>query len=90
VTSADSNITPPVRPRVPLNKNAVLYGNRQGQGKGVRKRKVALPEAEAAESSELILAFRHDSAVNTRSLAYYYVDNTVSDVWTDEPTQTMV
>ena len=34
---------------------------------------------------ELILAFRHDSAVNTRSLAHYYVDNTVSDVWTDEP-----
>ena len=29
---------------------------------------------------ELILAFRHDSAVNTRCLAHYYVDNTVSDV----------
>jgi hypothetical protein len=39
---------------------------------------------------ELILAFRHDSAVNSRSLAHYNVDNTVSDVWTDELTQTMV
>jgi hypothetical protein len=65
VTSADSNITPPVRPRVPLNKNAVLYGNRQGQGKGVRKRKVVPPEAAAApEAAESSASEDEDSSVS--------------------------
>ena len=47
------------------NKNAVLYGNRQGQGKGVRKRKVVPPEAAAApEAAESSASEEEDSSVS--------------------------
>ena len=47
------------------NTNAVLIGNRQGQGKGVRKRKVAPPEAAAApEAAESSASEEEDSSVS--------------------------
>ena len=51
------------------NKNVVLFGNRQGQGKGVRKRKVVPPEAAAApEAAESSASEEEDSSVSdTRS-----------------------
>lgn len=49
----------------PKNKNAVLYGNRQGQGKGVTKRKVVPPEAAAApEAAESSASEEEDSSVS--------------------------
>ena len=49
----------------PKNKNAVLYGNRQGQGKGVTKRKGVPPEAAAApEAAESSASEEEDSSVS--------------------------
>jgi hypothetical protein len=49
----------------PKNKNAVLYGNRQGQEKGARKRKVAPPEAAASGAAvESSASEEDDSSVS--------------------------
>ena len=49
----------------PKNKNGVLFGNRQGQGKGVRKRKLAPPEAAAAPAAaESSASEEEDSSVS--------------------------
>ena len=48
----------------PKNKNGVLFGNRQGQGK-MRKRKLAPPEAAAApEAAESSASEEEDSSVS--------------------------